>query len=55
MFGLVPFAKNIAKSDDDFNKLFDVFNEPFFHEPFAKMNYQVSPKKIFLLTTIKVI
>lgn len=34
MFGLVPFAKNIAKSNDDFNKLFDVFNEPFFHEPF---------------------
>lgn len=27
MFGLVPFAKNIAKSNDDFNKLFDVFLE----------------------------
>lgn len=30
MFGLVPFAKNLSK-DDDFNSLFDVFNEPFFH------------------------
>ena len=31
MFGLVPFAKNISNKDDDFNSLFDVFNEPFFH------------------------
>ena len=46
MFGLVPFAKNIAKSDDDFNKLFDVFNEPFFHEPFAKMNSYVKSFKV---------
>ena len=30
MFGLVPFAKNLSK-DNDFNSLFDVFNEPFFH------------------------
>ena len=46
MFGLVPFAKNIAKSNDDFNKLFDVFNEPFFHEPFAKMNSYVKSFKV---------
>ncbi len=31
MFGLVPFEKNISNKDDDFNSLFDVFNEPFFH------------------------
>lgn len=31
MFALVPFAKNISNKDDDFNSLFDVFNEPFFH------------------------
>ena len=30
MFGLVPFAKNISK-DDDFNSLFNIFDEPFFH------------------------
>ena len=51
MFGLVPFAKNIAKSNDDFNKLFDVFNEPFFHEPFAKMNsYVKDTDKAYELT-----
>ena len=30
MFGLVPFAKNLSK-DDDFNSLFNMFDEPFFH------------------------
>ena len=39
-------CKNIAKSNDDFNKLFDVFNEPFFHEPFAKMNSYVKSFKV---------
>ena len=53
MFGLVPFAKNIAKSDDDFNKLFDVFNEPFFHEPFAKMNSYVKSFKVDVKDTDK--
>ena len=53
MFGLVPFAKNIAKSNDDFNKLFDVFNEPFFHEPFAKMNSYVKSFKVDVKDTDK--
>lgn len=53
MFGLVPFAKNITKSDDDFNKLFDVFNEPFFHEPFAKMNSYVKSFKVDVKDTDK--
>lgn len=30
MFGLVPFAKNLS-TDDDFNSLFNMFDEPFFH------------------------
>ena len=53
MFGLVPFAKNITKSDNDFNKLFDVFNEPFFHEPFAKMNSYVKSFKVDVKDTDK--
>ena len=40
MFGLVPFSarKDLAKREDPFSQIFDVFNEPFFHgglEPFA--------------------
>lgn len=39
MFGLVPFGsrKNneLAKKEDGFKSLFDVFNEPFFTNPFA--------------------
>ena len=40
MFGLVPFAarKDLAKREDPFTQIFDVFNEPFFHSglaPFA--------------------
>lgn len=32
MFGLVPFGarKDLARRDDGFNSLFDIFNEPFF-------------------------
>ena len=34
MFGLVPFVskKNIAKGNDGFHSLFDMFNEPFFSD-----------------------
>ena len=35
MFGLVPFAKNLAKKDNDFNTLFDIFDEPFFNGAFT--------------------
>lgn len=39
MFGLVPFGskKNneVAKKEDGFNSLFDVFNDSFFANPFA--------------------
>ena len=39
MFGLVPFGskKNneVARREDGFNSLFDIFNEPFFTNPFA--------------------
>ena len=40
MFGLVPFAarKDLARREDPFTQIFDVFNEPFFHSglaPFA--------------------
>jgi len=36
MFGLVPFGarKDLAHRDDGFRSLFDVFNEPFFHDDF---------------------
>lgn len=36
MFGLVPFGarKDLARQDDGFRSLFDVFNEPFFHDDF---------------------
>ena len=34
MFGLVPFVsrKNLAKGNDGFHSLFDMFNEPFFND-----------------------
>ena len=39
MFGLVPFGskKNneVARREDGFHSLFDIFNEPFFTNPFA--------------------
>ena len=40
MFGLVPFVskRNIAKSNDDFHSLFDIFNEPFFNMPAMNMS-----------------
>lgn len=36
MFGLVPFGsrRDLARKDDGFRSLFDVFNEPFFHDEF---------------------
>lgn len=50
MFGLVPFAKNISKKDSDFNSLFDIFNEPFFHNalsPFsAAKSFKVDVKDL---------
>ena len=40
MFGLVPFVsrKNVAKGNDDFHSLFDIFNEPFFNMPAMNMS-----------------
>ena len=43
MFGLVPFGSrnDLAKKEDGFDRLFDVFNEPFFSgdwAPFAGWN-----------------
>ncbi len=37
MFGLVPFAgrKDLAKREDPFSQIFDVFNEPFFRTGLA--------------------
>ena len=37
MFGLVPFGarKDLAKREDPFSQIFDVFNEPFFHSGLA--------------------
>ncbi len=37
MFGLVPFVarKDLAKREDPFSQIFDVFNEPFFHNGLA--------------------
>ena len=36
MFGLVPFGsrRDLARKDDGFRSLFDMFNEPFFHDEF---------------------
>ena len=40
MFGLVPFGarKDLAKREDPFTQLFDVFNEPFFHSGLAPIS-----------------
>lgn len=37
MFGLVPFGarKDLARREDPFSQIFDVFNEPFFHSGLA--------------------
>ena len=32
MFGLVPFNKKRAMTDDGFQSVFDIFNEPFFND-----------------------
>ncbi|WP_196593048.1 Hsp20/alpha crystallin family protein [Pectinatus sottacetonis] len=43
MFGLVPFTKNnITKKDDGFDRLFDIFNEPFFNSAIAPMQSAIS-------------
>lgn len=36
MFGLVPFGarKDVVRKDPEYRTLFDIFNEPFFHEDF---------------------
>ena len=41
MFGLVPFVskKNLAKGNDGFHSLFDMFNEPFFNDFMAPSNW----------------
>ena len=44
MFGLVPFASknNLAKKEDAFGRLFDIFNEPFFNSPMTSMQEWMS-------------
>ena len=44
MFGLVPFASknNLAKKEDAFGRLFDIFNEPFFNSPMTSMHEWMS-------------
>lgn len=41
MFGLVPFGsrKSLAKNEDGFRSLFDLFNEPFFNDSFPSLNH----------------
>ena len=41
MFGLVPFGsrKSLAKNEDGFRSLFDLFNEPFFNDNFPSLNH----------------
>ena len=49
MFGLVPFGsrKNLAKNEDGFRSLFDLFNEPFFNDGFpALTNWGASSFKV---------
>lgn len=40
MFGLVPFSSknNLARKEDAFGRLFDVFNEPFFQSAFLPLS-----------------
>ena len=44
MFGLVPFTSknNLAKKEDAFGRLFDIFNEPFFNSPMTSMQEWMS-------------
>ncbi|MBB5336318.1 Hsp20/alpha crystallin family protein [Pectinatus brassicae] len=43
MFGLVPFSKNnITKKGEGFDRLFDIFNEPFFSSALAPMHSAIS-------------
>ncbi len=39
MFGLVPFGqrKGLARREDDFDQIFDIFREPFFHGALSPM------------------
>lgn len=46
MFGLVPFAKDLTKGNNDLGNLFDVFDEPFFQNVFAPVNQAVKAFKV---------
>lgn len=46
MFGLVPFAKNLTKGNNDLGNLFDVFDEPFFQNVFAPVNQAIKSFKV---------
>ena len=48
MFGLVPFVsrKNLAKGNDGFHSLFDMFNEPFFNDFMAPANINAGGFKV---------
>ena len=48
MFGLVPFGsrRNIAKRDNDFQSLFDIFNEPFFNSVMSAANVNTAGFKV---------
>ena len=48
MFGLVPFVskKNLAKGDDGFQSLFDMFNEPFFNNFMTPANVNAGSFKV---------
>ena len=48
MFGLVPFVsrKNLAKGNDDFHSLFDMFNEPFFNDFMMPANINAGGFKV---------
>lgn len=48
MFGLVPFGarKSLARPDDGFRSLFDVFNEPFFRDDFSPFAWQGASFKV---------
>lgn len=42
MFGLVPFTKNNMVKKDEFGRLFDIFNEPFFNTAIAPVQSAMS-------------
>ena len=46
MFGLVPFGgkKNLARADEGFRSLFDVFNDPFWRDDFMQFGAGASFK-----------